>query len=106
MSSAPFIRFTDVTKVFPRPDGKGTEAVLRGLPGNADHWVNHLVFDRRGALHFGVGSRCLQLIYCSQKEGQIREVGLSYVVKWAHKPFSLGLHHSVAVLPDGSRSHN
>jgi NitT/TauT family transport system ATP-binding protein len=24
MSGAPFIRFTDVTKVFPRPDGKGT----------------------------------------------------------------------------------
>ena len=24
MSVAPFIRFTDVTKVFPRPDGKGT----------------------------------------------------------------------------------
>jgi glucose/arabinose dehydrogenase len=39
-----------------RPDGKSTEAVLRGLPGNADHWVNHLMFDRRGALYFGVGS--------------------------------------------------
>ena len=31
MSKAPFIRFTDVTKVFPRPDGKGTFAAVDRL---------------------------------------------------------------------------
>ncbi len=39
-----------------RPDDGTTEAVLRGLPGNGDHWVNHLLFDRDGALYFGIGS--------------------------------------------------
>jgi glucose/arabinose dehydrogenase len=39
-----------------RPDDGMTEAVLRGLPGNADHWVNHLAFDSAGTLYFGVGS--------------------------------------------------
>ena len=39
-----------------RPDTGETEAVLRGLRGDGDHNVNYLVFDRTGALYFGVGS--------------------------------------------------
>jgi glucose/arabinose dehydrogenase len=39
-----------------RSRGGGVEPVLRGIPAAGDHWVNHLVFDRSGALWFGVGS--------------------------------------------------
>jgi glucose/arabinose dehydrogenase len=39
-----------------RPDTGETEAVVRGLRGDGDHNVNYLVFDRDGALYFGVGS--------------------------------------------------
>ena len=39
-----------------RPDTGDTEAVLRGLRGDGDHNVNYLVFDRAGAMYFGVGS--------------------------------------------------
>ena len=39
-----------------RPAGGAVEAVLRGLPGDGDHWVNYLQFDARGNLYFGVGS--------------------------------------------------
>ena len=39
-----------------RPDGGNVEAVLRGLPGNGDHNVNYLAFDRAGDLYFGIGS--------------------------------------------------
>jgi glucose/arabinose dehydrogenase len=39
-----------------QPDTGETEAVLRGLRGDGDHNVNYLVFDRAGALYFGVGS--------------------------------------------------
>lgn len=39
-----------------RPDTGDTEPVLRGLPGNGDHNVNYLVFDREGSLYFGIGS--------------------------------------------------
>lgn len=39
-----------------RPDTGDTEAVLRRLPGNGDHNVNYLVFDREGSLYFGIGS--------------------------------------------------
>ena len=39
-----------------RPDTGDAEAVLRGLPGNGDHDVNYLVFDREGSLYFGIGS--------------------------------------------------
>lgn len=39
-----------------RPEGGAVEAVLRGLPGDGDHWPNYMVFDRRGNLYFGVGS--------------------------------------------------
>lgn len=39
-----------------RPDSGDTEPVLRGLPGNGDHNVNYLAFDRQGTLYFGVGS--------------------------------------------------
>jgi len=38
------------------PESGETEAVLRNLPGNGDHNVNYLAFDRAGALYFGVGS--------------------------------------------------
>lgn len=39
-----------------RPDDGETEAVLRGLPGQGDHWANHLAFDAAGTLYFGLGS--------------------------------------------------
>jgi glucose/arabinose dehydrogenase len=39
-----------------RPRGGNVEPVLRGIPATGDHWVNHLAFDRSGALWFGVGS--------------------------------------------------
>lgn len=39
-----------------RPDGGAVEAVLRNLPGNGDHAVNYLLFDRQGDLYFGLGS--------------------------------------------------
>ena len=39
-----------------RPDTGDAEPVLRGLRGDGDHNVNYLVFDREGALYFGVGS--------------------------------------------------
>jgi glucose/arabinose dehydrogenase len=39
-----------------RPEGGTVEAVLRGLPTQGDHDVNYLVFDRQGALYFGLGS--------------------------------------------------
>jgi glucose/arabinose dehydrogenase len=39
-----------------RTDTGETEPVLRGLRGDGDHNVNYLVFDRSGALYFGVGS--------------------------------------------------
>lgn len=39
-----------------RPEGGTVESVLRGLPGDGDHWPNYMVFDREGSLWFGVGS--------------------------------------------------
>ena len=39
-----------------RPEGGVVEAVVRGMPGDGDHAVNYLEFDREGALYFGVGS--------------------------------------------------
>jgi glucose/arabinose dehydrogenase len=39
-----------------RPAGGNVEAVLRGLPAQGDHDVNHLVFDKDGTLYFGLGS--------------------------------------------------
>lgn len=39
-----------------RPEGGEVEAVVRGLPAAGDHDVNYLVFDRAGALYFGLGS--------------------------------------------------
>lgn len=38
------------------PETGETEAVLRDLPGDGDHWVNYLAFDPKGDLYFGVGS--------------------------------------------------
>jgi glucose/arabinose dehydrogenase len=32
------------------------EAVVRGMPGGGDHWINHLAFAADGTLYFGVGS--------------------------------------------------
>jgi glucose/arabinose dehydrogenase len=39
-----------------KPEGGAAEAVLRGLPGTGDHNVNYIVFDREGALYYGIGS--------------------------------------------------
>jgi glucose/arabinose dehydrogenase len=39
-----------------RPDGGNVETILRGLPAQGDHDVNHLVFDAKGTLYFGIGS--------------------------------------------------
>jgi glucose/arabinose dehydrogenase len=39
-----------------QPAGGAAEAVVRGMPGDGDHAVNHLEFDRAGSLYFGVGS--------------------------------------------------
>ena len=39
-----------------RPGGGNVEAVVRGVPVQGDHDVNHLAFDRDGNLYFGVGS--------------------------------------------------
>jgi glucose/arabinose dehydrogenase len=39
-----------------RPEGGAVEAVVRGVPVQGDHDVNHLAFDRDGTLFFGVGS--------------------------------------------------
>jgi glucose/arabinose dehydrogenase len=39
-----------------RPQGGNVEAVLRNLPSEGDHDLNHLAFDAQGTLHFGIGS--------------------------------------------------
>lgn len=39
-----------------RPSGGEIEVVLRDLPTEGDHDVNHLLFDGEGALYFGIGS--------------------------------------------------
>ena len=39
-----------------RPGGGNVERILGGLPAQGDHDVNYLLFDRDGALHFGLGS--------------------------------------------------
>jgi glucose/arabinose dehydrogenase len=39
-----------------RPAGGTVEAVLRAIPVEGDHDVNHLLFDKDGTLYFGVGS--------------------------------------------------
>lgn len=48
------------------PETGHTEKVLRGLPGNADHWANHLVFGADGALYVGVGSATNSGVVSSQ----------------------------------------
>lgn len=39
-----------------RPSGGNVETVVRGVPVQGDHDVNHLAFDNQGTLYFGVGS--------------------------------------------------
>jgi glucose/arabinose dehydrogenase len=39
-----------------RPDGGAVEAVVRSVPVTGDHDVNHLLFDKDGAMYYGVGS--------------------------------------------------
>lgn len=49
-----------------RPSGGAVEAVVRGMPGDGDHWVNYLAFDREGSLYFGVGSATNSGVVSSQ----------------------------------------
>ena len=49
-----------------RPTGGAVEAVVRGMPGDGDHWVNYLAFDREGSLYFGVGSATNSGVVSSQ----------------------------------------
>ena len=39
-----------------RPAGGTVEAIVRSVPVEGDHDVNHLVFDRDGTLYYGIGS--------------------------------------------------
>jgi glucose/arabinose dehydrogenase len=39
-----------------KPEGGKVEAVLRGMPGDGDHAINYLAFDKPGNLYFGLGS--------------------------------------------------
>jgi glucose/arabinose dehydrogenase len=48
------------------PQTGATEKVLRGLPAQADHWVNHLIFDKDGTLYFGIGSATNSGVVSSQ----------------------------------------
>jgi len=49
-----------------RPQGGNVEAVLRNLPSEGDHDLNHLAFDAQGTLHFGIGSATNSGVVSSQ----------------------------------------
>ncbi|MFN2385028.1 MAG: sorbosone dehydrogenase family protein [Thermoanaerobaculia bacterium] len=49
-----------------RPSGGAAEPVIRGMPGDGDHWVNYLAFDGQGSLYFGVGSATNSGVVSSQ----------------------------------------
>jgi len=49
-----------------RPAGGAVEAVVRAVPVTGDHDVNHLLFDKDGALYFGVGSATNSGVVASQ----------------------------------------